>query len=105
MRDAPIPATLVVVTALQEIAAGMLVRAVVAQLRVASPTELKLPSSRVGFFKWMVVPQPRSCPTQTAHSFPATCNQFRGSAFTASCAAGVLTSECHRTEAAWEYAL
>lgn len=57
VRNAPILASHTVETALQEIAAVVLASAVIAQLRVASAAELKVPPSRVSFFKLMLATQ------------------------------------------------
>ena len=57
VRNAPILASHTVETALQEIAAVVLASAVIAQLRVASAEELKVPPSRVSFFKLMLATQ------------------------------------------------
>lgn len=57
VRNAPILASHTVETALQEIAALVLASAVIAQLRVASAEELKVPPSRMSFFKLMLATQ------------------------------------------------
>jgi hypothetical protein len=57
VRNAPLLASHTVDTALQEIAAIVLASAVIAHLRVASATQLKVPPTRLSFFKLMLATQ------------------------------------------------
>lgn len=57
VRNAPLLASHTVETALQEIAAVVLASAVIAHLRVASAAELKVPATRLSFFKLMLATQ------------------------------------------------
>jgi len=57
VRNAPILASHTVETALQEIAALVLASAVLAHLRVRAAQELKVPPSRMSFFKLMLATQ------------------------------------------------
>jgi hypothetical protein len=57
VRSAPLLASHTVATALQEIAAIVLASAVIAHLRVASATQLKVPPTRLSFFKLMLATQ------------------------------------------------
>ena len=57
VRNAPLLASHTVATALQEIAAVVLASAVIARLRVDSAAELKVPATRLSFFKLMLATQ------------------------------------------------
>jgi hypothetical protein len=57
VRNAPLLASHTVDTALQEIAAIVLASAVIARLRVQSATQLKVPPTRLSFFKLMLATQ------------------------------------------------
>lgn len=57
VRNAPLLASHTLDTALQEIAAIVLASAVIARLRVQSATQLKVPSTRLSFFKLMLATQ------------------------------------------------
>lgn len=57
VRNAPILASQTVETALQEVSALVLASAVLARLRVAAADQLKLPASRMSFFKVMLATQ------------------------------------------------
>ncbi len=56
-RNSPVLASYTVETALQEIAALVLASAVIARLRVDSATGLKVPPTRLSFFKLMLETQ------------------------------------------------
>lgn len=57
VRNSPVLASYTVETALQEIAALVLASAVIARLRVESATHLKVPPTRLSFFKLMLETQ------------------------------------------------
>lgn len=57
VRNAPLLASHTVATALQEIVAVVLASAVIARLRVASAAEIKVPTTRLSFFKLMMATQ------------------------------------------------
>jgi hypothetical protein len=57
VRNAPLLASHTVATALQEIVAVVLASAVIARLRVASAAEIKVPTTRLSFFKLMLATQ------------------------------------------------
>jgi hypothetical protein len=57
VRNAPILASHTVETAIQEVAAVVLASAILARLRVAAADELKLPASRMSFYKLMLATQ------------------------------------------------